>query len=72
MRVRVACCSLMYRKCLRLSQAALNKTASGQMVNLMSNDVRYFDSSVLFVPYLIVAPLQTLIITLILYKELGE
>ncbi|OQR74932.1 multidrug resistance-associated protein 4-like, partial [Tropilaelaps mercedesae] len=72
MRMRISCCSLLYRKSLRLSQASLAGTASGQMVNLMSNDVRYLDTSPLFVPYLLVAPLQTIIITVILYREIGN
>lgn len=71
MRIRIACCSLVYRKALRLSQAALSKTAVGQMVNLLSNDVNRFDQSVLFVPYLVAGPLQTAIITWVLWQHLG-
>ncbi|XP_040061540.1 ATP-binding cassette sub-family C member 4 [Ixodes scapularis] len=71
MRMRVACCSLVYRKALRLSQAALSKTAVGQMVNLLSNDVNRFDQSVLFVPYLVAGPLQTAVITWVLWQHLG-
>ncbi|XP_064455602.1 ATP-binding cassette sub-family C member 4-like [Ornithodoros turicata] len=71
MRIRVACCSLVYRKALRLSQSALSKTAVGQMVNLLSNDVNRFDQSVLFVPYLFAGPLQTIVITWILWEYLG-
>ncbi|XP_022670622.1 multidrug resistance-associated protein 4-like isoform X2 [Varroa destructor] len=41
------------------------------MVNLMSNDVRYLDTSLLFVPYILVAPLQTVLITIVLYREIG-
>uniref|UniRef100_A0A1E1XAH8 Putative abc transporter n=1 Tax=Amblyomma aureolatum TaxID=187763 RepID=A0A1E1XAH8_9ACAR len=71
MRIRIACCSLVYRKALRLSQAALSKTAVGQMVNLLSNDVNRFDQSVLFVPYLVAGPLQTAVITWVLWQHLG-
>ncbi|EEC08526.1 ABC transporter, putative, partial [Ixodes scapularis] len=56
---------------LRLSQAALSKTAVGQMVNLLSNDVNRFDQSVLFVPYLVAGPLQTAVITWVLWQHLG-
>ena len=71
MKVRVACCSLLYRKALKLSNTALGQTTVGQMVNLLSNDVARFDQAFRFPHYLWAGPLQLTIITTLLYRKIG-
>ncbi|XP_063223955.1 ATP-binding cassette sub-family C member 4-like [Bacillus rossius redtenbacheri] len=71
MRVRVACCSLVYRKVLRLSQRATGMTTTGQVVNLMSNDVNRFDRLPLLLHYLWILPVQTVVITHLMWRSVG-
>lgn len=71
MRVRVAACSLIYRKLLRLNQASLGKTAAGQLVNLLSNDVIRFDMISWFLHYFWITPILFVIATCIMYSYIG-
>ncbi|CAN0562585.1 unnamed protein product [Rangifer tarandus platyrhynchus] len=71
MRLRVAVCHMIYRKSLRLSSSAMGKTTTGQIVNLLSNDVSRFDQVTMFLHYLWVGPLQAVTVTALLWMEIG-
>ncbi|KAI5634784.1 ABC transporter transmembrane region domain-containing protein [Phthorimaea operculella] len=71
MRVRIACCSLIYRKILKLNRAGSNKTAPGQVINLMSNDVNRFDMASLFLNYIWVMPLCVPVVSYLVWNHIG-
>ncbi|KPU73242.1 uncharacterized protein Dana_GF26917 [Drosophila ananassae] len=70
-KIRVGLSSLVYRKALRLSKASLRDTTSGHVVNLISNDLGKLDGKVYQGHYLWVGPLQTILITYVMYQEIG-
>ncbi|XP_044268134.1 probable multidrug resistance-associated protein lethal(2)03659 [Tribolium madens] len=71
MKIRVACCSLLYRKALRLSKSSLIDTTIGQTVNLMSNDVNRFDFLIMHIHHLVIAPLEALVVIYLLYTTVN-
>ncbi|XP_015127759.1 multidrug resistance-associated protein 4 [Diachasma alloeum] len=58
MRLRIASSSLVYRKILKLSRSSANRTAGGQITNLLSNDVARFDRVFTLLHYLWITPIQ--------------
>uniref|UniRef100_A0A8C4X1U4 Cystic fibrosis transmembrane conductance regulator n=1 Tax=Eptatretus burgeri TaxID=7764 RepID=A0A8C4X1U4_EPTBU len=71
MRIRVALCHLIYSKALRLSSTAMKYTTTGQVVNLLSNDVNRFDQVTIFMHYLWIGPLQAAAVVGLLWQEVG-
>lgn len=71
MRIRVAVCSLIYRKATKLSQSALGDTAPGKVVNLLSNDVNRFDLVSVFIHSMWSAPLFAIVVGYLLWREVG-
>lgn len=66
MKIRIACCHIIYRHSIRLSNSAIGQTTVGQMVNLLTNDVNRFDVALIYLQYLLVAPIQAIITATIL------
>ncbi|XP_023313499.1 multidrug resistance-associated protein 4-like [Trichogramma pretiosum] len=70
-RIRIAMCSLVYRKALRLSATALGESSPGKIVNLVATDVNRFDIVSVFIHHMWTAPIQTIIIAVILFQQAG-
>ncbi|XP_025829254.1 multidrug resistance-associated protein 4-like [Agrilus planipennis] len=71
MQMRVAVCSLIYRKSLKLNQSAFEEVSTGQLVNLLSNDVDRFDSLLLHIHSLWLCPVEIVIIIILIYFHVG-
>lgn len=71
MKMRIAMCSIIYRKSLRLSNGSLGNMSVGQVVNLLSNDVSRLDSSIVLLHYLWLGPIETVIVSYLVYCEIG-
>ncbi|KAG5204267.1 hypothetical protein JEQ12_002243 [Ovis aries] len=71
MRLRVAMCHMIYCKSLRLNNSAIRKTTTGQIVNLLSNDVNRFDKVVTFLHILWIGPLMAITVIILIWMEIG-
>ncbi|XP_068622328.1 probable multidrug resistance-associated protein lethal(2)03659 [Battus philenor] len=74
MKIRVACCSLIYRKLLRLDLTAGGKASeglAGHVVNLLTTDAQRFDMASLFMVDLVRTPIESVLIVYLMYRQIG-
>lgn len=69
LKLSVAMGSMFYRKALRLSPSVLGGSTAGQAVTMLSNDLEHME--LMFVHYLWVGPVETLLLTYFMYSEIG-
>ncbi|XP_051154775.1 ATP-binding cassette sub-family C member 4-like [Leptopilina boulardi] len=70
MKIRVSCCSLIYRKVLRTSKSAEACSSAGQIVNLLTNDVNSLDYALPFFHYIWMSPIMLIIIAYIIFIQI--
>lgn len=54
-----------------LGHTALGETTVGQVINLISNDANRFDTTLPGIQYLVIGPVQTVMITYLVWREIG-
>ncbi|KAF5304447.1 hypothetical protein FQA39_LY09643 [Lamprigera yunnana] len=69
--MRIICSTLIYDKVLHLKKAALGQATTGQIINLMSNDIAVFEKIIYTSQYIWIGAVQTAIILYLMYKEVG-
>lgn len=60
-----------FNQVLYLSHTSLGKIRIGQIINLVSNDVNKFDTSLYLTHYTWIGPLQAILVTYLLWAEIG-
>jgi len=58
-------------KALRLKVNGLDQTSNGQILNLISNDVNRFDTSIVCLPFLWIGPIEAAVVTYFMWQEVS-
>ncbi|KAJ3620809.1 hypothetical protein MTP99_004726 [Tenebrio molitor] len=71
MKLRVACSSLIYRKCLQMKKTTFQRVTTGKIVSLLSNDVYRLDYMFNHIHYMWMGPVKTIQCGFYLYYVFG-
>ncbi|CAG9768357.1 unnamed protein product [Ceutorhynchus assimilis] len=71
MRIRIAASSLIYRKIMKINKRSQGQTATGQVINILSNDVQRFDQVVVYLHFIWIAPIQVALVTYFMWNIIG-
>lgn len=70
-KVKIACSSLLYRKCLKLNQMSMDKFPNGLVITMLTKDVSQFEGAFDMIVVLINGILQIILLTYLTYTEIG-
>eukprot|EP00210_Caulerpa_lentillifera_P007441 g7111.t1 len=70
-RAKFSLIALVHEKLLRLSSSMISKLTAGHIVNLVSNDVKRFEMTFILWLYIIIGPLETVIVLFMVSSVLG-
>ncbi|CAH1738396.1 unnamed protein product, partial [Aphis gossypii] len=71
MKIRIATSNLIYKKALRLKVSSMNQISTGQILNLISNDLSRFDFGIILLSFLWIGPIETAVVTYFLWQEVS-
>lgn len=71
MQVRLACSGLIYRKVLRLGVTSFESTSAGDICNLLAVDMTRIETAIMFVTYIAIGPIQSVIVVVVILHEIG-
>ena len=65
--VRKAMTGILYQKLMRLSQSSVAKASPGKLINLASGDMAVIERGFQNLPYIVTAPISTIVTVVLLY-----
>ncbi|CAF4078806.1 unnamed protein product, partial [Adineta steineri] len=68
---RIGLSSIIYKRLLSLPTSSMIKTTTGQIVNLISNDVGKFEELSISIHQIWAAPLEAIIVFVLIWKQIG-
>eukprot|EP00052_Salpingoeca_macrocollata_P020832 m.175998 g.175998 ORF g.175998 m.175998 type:complete len:1316 (-) comp21374_c0_seq1:121-4068(-) len=71
MDLRTSAVGLVYRKALKVNKQSMAGFTTGMIVNIVSNDVERFILAALFVPYVVIVPIQLGLVIYLIWRLVG-
>ncbi|CAF4657588.1 unnamed protein product, partial [Rotaria sp. Silwood2] len=71
MHIRIGLSSIIYKRLLSLPLTAIMKTTTGQLINLISNDVSKFEELSITMHYIWAAPLEAIVVFGLIWNEIA-